>query len=154
MQRKSTLSAAVALCLGLLFAGSRAEAGEYQIKHPLCDGSVECTATTVWLYGDDNGEPFDRIEAHIDGTCSVTRKDGSTVIASTETLSLSNGSANSTEGISRQWRFPKGCSAWFHVRHPANWPGKDNVWTTTQSTNQANVIVDPFHFSGGGHIPM
>ncbi len=137
---------AAAAVLALLLGAAEGTAGTYDIHHPLCDGSTPCKATVVWFKG--HGESIDRIEAHIDGTCQVTRNDGTTATASTETLSLSNGTAT-TDGISRTWRFPTGCNAWFHARHPRGYPFKDLIWTTTKSTDQDNVVNDPFEFYNG-----
>lgn len=146
MTRTASLTAAAVLALGLLLGAADAQAGVYEIRHPLCDGSANCTSMTVWFVG--AGENLDRIEAHIDGTCQVQLKDGSTTTASTETLSLSNGNATQ-DGISRKWHFPAGCNAWYHARHPRGWPAKDEIWSTTKPTTEDLVIKDPFKFIYG-----
>lgn len=121
-----------------LFAGAPAQAGPYEIVHPLCQKTT-CTKTTVWFYGADGNEPIDRVNAHIDGTCTVTLNDGSKATASTDSLSLSNGIANS-DPISRTWWFPKGCQFQMHVRNEQDWPTPDVIWKKTTTADKNKVF--------------
>ena len=136
---KPSRTRAFAIYAGLvsLLAGYPARAGEYEIAHPLCDGSIPCHRMVVWSKGTG---VIDRVESKVDGDCKVTLNTGLQVTASTDTLSLSDGTVT-TDGISRAWRFPANCPVWIHLRQPRTWPTKDVVWTETTTADIDRVFT-------------